>query len=73
MKEKKIIYNNMELWIARDRDGDLRIFNQKPYSENGIFRTKNNDDCYIFIENNKFLEVLFENSPQKIKIELIED
>ena len=64
----------MELWIARDSYG-LWLYNKKPYQKFIL----NNDKCFKY-EGRKFLiddalfpEVTFENSPQKVRIELIKE
>lgn len=65
----------MELWIARDKDNGLFLYNDKP--EKGEF-------CFIPIVNNLFIgsididnnlfpEVTFENSPQKVEINLVKN
>ncbi len=62
----------MKLWIARDKDNELRIFTSKPYQRYGIFRTEYNNDDFIFIDSEKFPEVTFENSPMEIEFKLVE-
>ena len=59
----------MELWIARDRDDILRIYDNKPKVD------KRKQEIisiggYYDININLFPDVTFENSPQKIKVEL---
>ena len=62
----------MELWIARDKDNTLTVFQSKPvFDENkGLWDEILNEDCMV-IEPFRFPEVTFENSPQKVKIELV--
>jgi hypothetical protein len=60
----------MELWIARDRAGILRIYDNKPKVD------KRKQEIisiggYYEININLFPEVTFENSPRKVKISLI--
>jgi hypothetical protein len=60
----------MELWIARDRAGILRIYDNKPKVD------KRKQEItfiggYYEINSNLFPEVTFENSPRKVKISLI--
>ena len=65
----------MKLWIARDEDGDLFLYNQKPY----ILKTRVDPwDCFqapnkefLAIPNELFPEVTFENSPQEIELTLL--
>lgn len=62
----------MKLWIARDIDGILRIYDNKPKVD------KRKQEIisiggYYDININLFSEVTFENSPKKIKIEIIEE
>lgn len=65
----------MKLWIARDEDGDLFLYNQKPsILKTGVdpwdcFQAPNKE--FLSIPNELFPEVTFENSPQEIEINLI--
>lgn len=63
----------MRLWVARDKKGYLRVYYEKP-----IWRTH---PLYEFeywyggpylgyLDENQFLEVTFENSPQEIELKL---
>lgn len=68
----------MKLWIARDENGELWIFDKKP-----ILVPKDESYSYGFFDlckdgewNNKlnaslFPEVTFENSPQEVELKLI--
>lgn len=66
----------MKLWIARDEDGDLFLYNQKP----SILRTGAEPwDCFqapnkefLNISNELFPKVTFENSPQEVELKLVE-
>lgn len=62
----------MKLWIARDLDGDLWLYNRKPEKKvwGGFIPTDDNCDI-MAIDNNLFSEVTFENSPQQVEIKLI--
>ena len=63
-------------WLARDKDGELNLFTQKPYYDESpgfasgwnIRATDENDwlDC-LMVEPHLFPEVTFENSPVEIK------
>lgn len=63
----------MELWIARDSDNELRVFTSKPYPKHGIFRTEFNNDDFIFLDYKLFPEVTFKNSPQRVKLRLVDE
>ena len=64
-----IIYDKyMELWIARDKVGELRLYNEKPIKETTWFYCEGRS---LLLYDNLFPEVTFENSPQRVKIELI--
>ena len=62
----------MELWIARDPDGELVLYKTEPkvreYLGQKSFDT---DEEFLPIDNSLYPEVTFENSPRKIKINLI--
>ena len=57
----------MKLWIARDKDGELRLHEGMPYKLDG-----DNIWCSCFsaitLEDDLFPEVTFENSPMEVEI-----
>lgn len=63
----------MKLWIARDEDGSLFMYREKPILYNSRWRNgyAHSKHCFVLPEN-IFPEVTFENSPQEVKIELVE-
>lgn len=66
----------MEFWIARDRNGILCLFNGKPILEGDRFIGGIDEDGHfinhLVINRKLFPEVVFENSPQKVKLELMD-
>lgn len=68
----------MKLWIARDRDGDLYLYNYKPCKNEILGRftcvIKPNGEWAEEYELNRHLlpEVTFENSPQEVELKLVE-
>lgn len=62
----------MELWIARDTCGYSHLYVEKPIKKDGYFKKQPNTMGFT-ISCNLFPEVTFENSPQKVKIELIKE
>ena len=63
----------MKLWIARDKDESLWIFEEKPTFFEGVssFGCKFGK-TYAALDNSWFPEVTFENSPQEVELKLIE-
>lgn len=71
------------LWIARDKDNNLFIYNNKPviHKEYESFDVDlNNNDSNIFyferiiqINSKLFPEVTWENSPQQVELKLIKN
>lgn len=59
----------MELFIARDKDGCLCLSESEFIKKNVTF--VNSDSKYIRLDPSWFPEITFENSPQKIKLNLI--
>lgn len=60
----------MELWIARDKNGELYLHMDKPeIIENCFF---SNYQAYR-INGELFPQVTWENSPQRVRIELMEE
>lgn len=62
----------MELWIARDACGYQQLYVERPIKKNGYFERVPNTGWYT-ISCNLYPEITFENSPKRIKIELMED
>ena len=59
----------MELWLARDKSGYLLLFEDAPIKKgNGFYSL---EGCYYVLLGNLFPEVTFENSPKKVKMELV--
>ena len=57
------------MWIARDRNGDLYLYENKPDTfETDIFHPQNEDELCDQLNNDLFPEVTFENSPQEVEI-----
>ena len=60
----------MKLWVARDKDGDISLYYEKPrldilgefwgYAPFGMR-----------LSNDSFPELTFENSPQEVEIKLV--
>ena len=61
----------MELWIARDKDSTLWLFNTKPYCKYNLCWNTRCDE-HLQLNQELFPEVTFENSPQKVELKLIE-
>ena len=59
------------MWIARDKNGHLFTFNKCPKKQSdGGFKV-NSDSEYIEIDNRKFPEITWKNSPLEIKSTII--
>jgi hypothetical protein len=64
----------MELWVARNQDGSLWLHEEKPslvYNDETRCWYYEKGNFLDFYDESKLPEVTFENSPQKVKIELI--
>lgn len=67
---------DMELWITRDPDGRLCLFSTKPtyvraiHGWESVYSGEEYGTC-LKIDRKSFPEVTFENSPKRVKIELI--
>jgi len=63
-------------WIARDKDDELYVYtDDEPVRRGRAFSPRSDEKCYLRIYDNLFPELTWENSPQKIKvnIELMSD
>ena len=63
----------MKLWIARNTDNTLVLFQSKPIlGSNFIWEELLNEDC-MYIEEYLFPEVTWENSPKEVELKLVEE
>ena len=65
----------MELWIVRNFTGALHAYTVEPIYDN-IIRDWIYDydkETLFILDHRLFPEITFENSPQKVKIELIKE
>lgn len=61
----------MKLWIARNTDDTLVLFQSKPIlGSNFIWEELLNEDC-MYIEEYLFPEVTWENSPKEVELKLL--
>lgn len=63
----------MELWIARDLDGSLYLYTEKPcLVSNSYFDTRSIDGEHMYLgDYSRCTEITFENSPQKVELKLL--
>lgn len=63
----------MELWIARDKDGSLDLYEGVPERNEvgGYFASLT--DYYLPLDDDLFPEITWENSPNKVEIKLVEE
>lgn len=63
----------MKLWIARDKNGELWVYDHKPIKKDEIFQSDFELDKCVVSELPVWglPEVTFENSPQEIEIKLV--
>ena len=60
----------MKFWIARDKDGTLKLHESEPYCP---YNTWHNSNQVFYLSNDYFPEVTFENSPQQVELKLIKE
>lgn len=60
----------MKLWIAREKCGNLFLYDTKPYKDGEYWKSAGN---YYLIDRHLFLEITFKNSPQEVKLKLIDN
>lgn len=63
----------MVLWIARDKDGYLYIYDKKPLRKKDYFDADAYSRFNTLLLSSHFPEVTFENSPQKVELKLIKE
>lgn len=64
----------MKIWIARDKDGDIKLFQEKPFIIDKRFHSDGFWMKFKQTNNNRtFLKhITFENSPQQVELKLVE-
>lgn len=62
----------MDFWIARNTDDTLVLFQSKPILNDNLDWEEILNEDYMFIPDYLFPQVTWKNSPQRIKLELIE-
>ena len=62
----------MKLWIARDKQDYLGLYYEKPTYKLGLSQIEDwYDGGFLgYLDNSKFPEVTFENSPQEVELKL---
>lgn len=63
----------MKLWIARDMDGGLYLFENKPTKGSYRFTCGYVYDDYMQLDSDEFPEVTFENSPVEVELKIKEE
>ena len=65
----------MKLWIARDKDGCVNLFQEKPFLSESckhFYSTQDKMKLKQTNNNRTFLKhITFENSPQEVELKLI--
>ena len=61
----------MKLWIARDKNGELYLYNMMPEEHEEYFVERSGHRS-LPLDDEYFPEVTFENSPQEVELKLIE-
>ena len=59
------------MWIARDADGELYLYPNKPIKGDYRFTCRYVYDDYIALNCDDFSEVTFENSPKEVELKLV--
>lgn len=64
----------MKIWIARDKDGDINLFQEKPFIIDKNFHSAGFWMKLKQTNNNRtFLKhITFDNSPQQVELKIIE-
>lgn len=61
----------MKLWIARNYNNRIAVFDREPIEDYGAFAARlGSTECYLPMS--WFPSVTFENSPQEVELKLLE-
>ena len=61
----------MKLWIARNKDNNLIVFQSKPILNDWQEWDEILNEDFMFIPKHLFPEVTFENSPVQVELKLV--
>lgn len=61
----------MKFWIARDKNGHIEIFKEKPYVIRGCEWVSEGEEYLCISSEDSFPEVTFENSPMEVELKLL--
>lgn len=64
---QKYIQESIILWIARDKNGGLFVYKEKPYLDPYGSFDSDKGGCFV-LDPKMYPEVTFENSPKKLKV-----
>ena len=63
----------MKYWTARDKDGELYLFDEEPkLYKNYLWGTSTECGRSFRLDSDLFPEITFENSPQKVELKLVD-
>lgn len=60
------------MWIARDKDGALFLYDAKPIKRRDYFDSQRGFNS-IELNSYLFINIDFENSPQEVELKLVND
>lgn len=61
----------MKLWVARDKNNDLYLYNRLPSLDYYGTSFDADSDEHLMLDEGSFPEVTFENSPQQVELKLV--
>ena len=61
------------IWLARDKNGDLWAYLEKPIRGEEIFKANGVDMGFSYIKDNLFPEITWENSPVEFSKKAMEE
>lgn len=58
------------MWIARDKDGELFVYKQRPFRNGDVFNSAYGMYGMMAILNYEYPEVTWENSPKELVVKM---
>lgn len=62
----------MELWVARDKNGDLCLYFSEPIQDDTLFDSRFGEG-YFLLPIEEFPEVTWENSPKQVELKIFDE
>lgn len=72
-EHEKMMKDAVDGWVARDKDGDIAIFSDKPHRDLGLGMWTPARHAFLFPRKDEYPDVTWDSEPQKVKVIIIKE